>query len=98
MVDNNLLNRPEFMNNGIFHMQKIYDVFKKVFNSAKNYKSEYWKNENAKNYNEKLLAKIRPVIDNAFGIQDVMYNVNIVDYLTSHFSFSLILKTEKETL
>nr|WP_307920994.1 hypothetical protein [Mycoplasmopsis bovis] len=30
MVANNLLNRPEFMNNGIFHLQsKIYDVFKK---------------------------------------------------------------------
>ncbi len=44
---------------------KIYDVFKIVFNSAKKNKSEYWKNENDENYNEKLLAKIRPVIDNA---------------------------------
>ncbi len=53
-LNNNLLNRPEFMNNGIFQMQKIYDVFKKVFNSAKNYKSNIGRNENAKNYNWKI--------------------------------------------
>ncbi len=77
---------------------KIYDVFKKVFNSAKNYKSEYWKNENAKNYNEKLLAKIRPVIDNAICIQMLTYNVKSLITWLRTFRFLDIENRKRNSL
>nr|WP_307937475.1 hypothetical protein [Mycoplasmopsis bovis] len=68
MVDNNLLNRPEFMNNGIFHFKaKIYDVFKNSFliqQKIINLNIERMKMR--KIIMKNLLAKIRPVIDNAF--------------------------------
>ncbi|WHO14764.1 S8 family serine peptidase [Mycoplasmopsis bovis] len=88
MVDNNLLNRPEFMDNGIISKQKIYDIFKKFFNSA----TKYWKNENYENYNKKTLAKIQPVIDNALGNQSWTYNGN--DRWLRDFDFSDFLDIE----
>nr|WP_307908718.1 hypothetical protein [Mycoplasmopsis bovis] len=76
------------MDNGIISKQKIYDIFKKFFNSAK----KYWKNENYENYNKKMLAKIQPVIDNALGNQSWTYNGN--DRWLRDFDFSDFLDIE----
>ncbi len=43
-----------------------------------------------------LLAKIRPVIDNAICIQDVVYNGYIRWLLDLHFSFSWYWKQKKK--